>query len=45
VPDALGLEALDEQVRRLPLGHIFLSPRNFLTGIVSGTLGTLPPAR
>ena len=38
VPDALGLEALHEQVRRLALRHDSLSRRNFRPTAVSGNL-------
>jgi hypothetical protein len=45
VLDALGLEALDEQVRRLPLRHahvLSLQPRNFRPVRVSGYVRSLP---
>ena len=41
VLDALGLEALHEQIRRLALAHL----RNFLPGSVSGYPEPLAPAR
>ena len=45
VPHALGLEALDEQIRRLALRHDSLSRRNFRTTAVSGNLREpIPPA-